>query len=242
MLNITSRTVREIALEAPATTRVFESFKIDYCCGGRKPFVDACRNVGADPAEVLTQLEIVLAEHKSNDAALKDMSLTGLIGHILEKHHKFTYAEIENLPALMDKVARVHGENHPELETLQSLFTDLCDDLAPHMYKEEQVLFPYILDLEARQLNGLSVQFPPFGTVKHPINMMMTEHDSVGDILREMRSVSKDYELPDGACPSYTGLFSRLEALELDLHQHIHLENNLLFPKAAEMEQAAFSL
>lgn len=240
MQNITTRTVREIALESPATTRVFESFNIDYCCGGRINFVDACRNAGAEPDVVLSQIETTLSDTTDDAARLTELSLSDLIDHILETHHKFTYYELEHLPALMTKVEGVHGESHPELHLIADLFTRAHDDLLPHMYKEEQVLFPYVKDLEARTDRGLSVAMPPFGTVRHPIKMMMNEHDAVGDILREMRAVSNNYKLPEGACPSYSGLFSRLESLERDLHQHIHLENNLLFPKAAELETLAF--
>jgi regulator of cell morphogenesis and NO signaling len=242
MQNLTARTVRDIALEMPQTTRVFESFKIDYCCGGRKMFLDACHNVGADPEKVLHEIENVLNADTAIDAAwLRSVSLTDLIDHILDKHHIFTSYELQNLPALMDKVARVHGDNHSELLEVRDLLTSLVDDLTMHMYKEENILFPYIKDIDAAVARGTSLRMPPFGTVQHPVSMMMAEHDSAGDILKQMRKVSNDYTLPEGACPSFTGLYNRFAALELDLHQHIHLENNALFPRAIELEETAFS-
>ena len=242
MQNFTTRTIRDIAVELPQTTRVFESFKIDYCCGGRKMFLDACRNAGADPERVLEGLSKVLsAGDETNAATLLSAPLTGLIDHILDKHHVFTHYELQNLPPLMEKVARVHGENHAELLELRDLFTKLTDDLSMHLYKEEHVLFPYIKDLDSAVANKTTVRFPPFGTVRHPVQMMMAEHDIAGDILKEMRRVSNDYAIPEGACPSYAGLYNRFEALERDLHQHIHLENNVLFPRAAELEGAAFA-
>ena len=239
MQNFTTRTIRDIAVEMPQTTRVFESFKIDYCCGGRKMFFDACRNAGADPEKVLAGLENML------NVAAKEIvpsdSLTMLVDHILDKHHTFTHDEIRNLPPLMEKVARVHGEHHPELVEIRELLTSLANDLSMHMYKEEQVLFPYIKDLDTSVTRGTSMMYPPFGTVQHPIRMMMSEHDTAGDILKEMRRLSNDYTIPEGACPSYAGLYTRLEALEHDLHEHIHLENNVLFPRAAELEEATFA-
>jgi len=243
MQNITSRTIRDIALELPQTTRIFESFKIDYCCGGRKMFTEACVNAGADPDAVLEAIESTFNSAADTDAdRFVSLSLTALIEHIQGKHHVYTHYELENLRPLMAKVADRHGENHPELLKLRELFNALADDLSLHLYKEENILFPYILDLETASVNHLSARMPPFGTVQHPVAMMMSEHDTAGDILREMRQISNDYELPEGACPSYSGLFNRFVALEQDLHQHIHLENNLLFPRAVELERQAFSL
>ena len=242
MQNLTTKTVREIALEMPVTTRIFEEFKIDYCCGGRKMFMDACRNVGASPETVLQKIEDILKTSEATESDwLTAASLTDLAGYIEEKHHTFTKYELENLPPLMEKVARVHGEHQPELLELKELFRALCDDLSPHMQKEEAVLFPYIRQLERSTFIQTAFPMACFGTVQNPVRMMMLEHDQAGDILRKMREVSRDYALPEGACPSYTALYIRLETLERDLHQHIHLENNLLFPKAVELEQKALS-
>lgn len=240
MQNITTRTIREIAIDSPATTRVFESHHIDYCCGGRVNFVDACQKAGADPDIVRRDLEAILDTDASGKPDVSANTLSELIDHILDAHHRFTYNELDRLPPLMEKVNQVHGDVHPELAKMSDLLDSMRNDLLPHMYKEEQVLFPYIKDLEYAKLNGLTPRYPPFGTVQHPIRMMMSEHDTVGDLLKEMRSTSGNFAVPVGACPSYQGLLSRLEALEHDLHQHIHLENNVLFPRAAEMEADAF--
>ncbi len=242
MQNLTTKTVREIALEMPVTTRVFEKFKIDYCCGGRKIFAEACQNVGANPEIVLEKINEVLATDKNSEFDwLTTATLTEIVDYIEEKHHTFTKYELEHLPILMEKVLRVHGERHPELLELKDLFQTLCDDLHPHLLKEEIVLFPYIRDMEFKHTKGLTVSFPPFGTVNHPVRMMMMEHDTAGDLIRKMREISNDYTLPEGACPSFTGLYHRFEELEKDLHQHIHLENNLLFPKAVELEKKCFN-
>ena len=240
--NLTTKTVREIALEAPLTTKVFENYKIDYCCGGHRPFLDACKNAGANAEIVLKEISDCLESPATTELDwVKDARLADLIDYIVDKHHVYTQYEINNLTPLMAKVAGRHGEHHPELYELERLFTELCDDLAPHLLKEERVLFPYIEELENFKTKAAKVPTSCFGTVRNPVGMMMREHDTAGEILRSMREVSRDYEIPEGACPSYTALLTRLEAFEKDLHQHIHLENNVLFPNAIAMEEEIFS-
>jgi regulator of cell morphogenesis and NO signaling len=238
MNNLMTKTVREIALEAPGTTRVFEEFKIDYCCGGRQPLEEACAKVGADLAEVVKKLGNVPAENGSAKS-WQDASLSDLVDHIIDTHHVFTKSELVNLQPLMEKVARVHGDHHPELLELKEEFENLAASLLPHMGKEEKMLFPYIRDMEFRAEKGWEPKMPPFGTVRHPVKMMMMEHDTDGDTLKRMRRLSNDYTTPPDACPSFTGLYHRLAELERDLHQHIHLENNVLFPRSVELEERA---
>lgn len=241
MQDFNTKTVREIALEMPAATRVFEEFKIDYCCGGGRMLTEACRHAGVSPAIVLQQLEEVsgFADAGQGDW-LKTATLGELVDHIEQKHHVFTKNELAQLPPLIEKVARVHGEQHPELLGLQDVFRALGNDLTTHLLKEETILFPYIREIEVIHHNGLTGSPPVFGTVRNPVRMMMTEHDAAGELLRQMRELAADYTLPAGACPSFTGLFHRLTELERDLHEHIHLENNLLFPRAIELEQRIF--
>lgn len=243
MNNITTKTVREIALEMPLTTKVFENHKIDFCCGGNRLFLEACKTAGADAEDVLRELNAYLESPAETELDwVKTASLNKLIDYIVDKHHTYTRDEIEHLSPLMAKVAGKHGAHHPELYALENLFSDLCADLSPHLMKEEQILFPYIKELEDFKTKQSKVPASCFGTVKNPVGMMMREHDTAGEILRQMRFVSNDYEIPEGACPSYTALLVRLEAFEKDLHQHIHLENNVLFPKAIELENEIFSL
>ena len=240
MQTITTKTIREIALETPATTRVFEEFKIDYCCGGRKLLADACREAGIDFELVSQKVENVLGE---NGADLDYPERPSeLIDHIIAKHHLFTVQEIERLTPLMEKVCSRHGENHPELLKLQTIFLALADSLIPHMRKEEMVLFPYIQGLEGSILNNRPVTPPHFGTVGNPIRMMMADHEEDGERLRVMREIAGDYVLPEGACPSFTALYAGLEDLEKDLHRHIHLENNVLFPAAVSLERSMLSV
>ena len=230
-------TVREVALDLPESKRLFEELKIDYCCGGNRPLTEACASAGLEINQVMELLANVSPLKAAADGIdFQKLTLSGLIDHILETHHNFTKTEMTRLEALKDKVINAHGENHRELIRVGELVDLLCTDLKPHMFKEEQVLFPYIVAMEKARLQGRPIPFPPFGTVKNPIRMMMMEHDTVGDLLRDLRMVTNDYKVPADGCMSYQALFQALEGLEKDLHQHIHLENNLLFPNATAME------
>ena len=240
MMLESTKTVREYALEMPGATRIFEKLGIDYCCGGGKSLAEACAKAGVAVDEVLGSLE--RTEHSDETSASEGWqtaSLAELIKHIVEKHHTFTREELARLEALLAKVCGVHGQNHPELFRIQNLFQELSRELDPHMLKEERVLFPYIIQMEEAAKNNRTLPAPPFGTVRNPVRVMMAEHDAAGDILRKMRAASSDYTLPEDACISYQTLYSALAALEADLHQHIHLENNILFPRAAETEASA---
>src|SRR6266496_3646419 len=230
--------VRDVVLELPQATRVFEKLKIDYCCGGDTPLGEACATVGVEVASLERMLEVAERAEAQGKGSLdfQKATLTDLIGHILDKHHVYTKEELARLEPLIEKVISAHGENHPELRGVGGLFQQLCVDLKPHMLKEEQILFPYIVAMERSAVENRPAPFPPFGTVKNPVRMMMMEHETVVDLLRELRALSSNYTVPSDGCISYQTLYQALEAFEQDLHQHIHLENNILFPRAVELE------
>jgi regulator of cell morphogenesis and NO signaling len=231
-------TVRDLAVTMPGATRVFEQFGIDYCCGGHKSLSEACRTSNVQVEEVVRSLEA--AQQTPDDSRdWRQESLTSLAFHIVDKHHHFTRQEIERLEKLFDKVCARHSENHPELFEAQKTFYQLKQDLLPHMLKEEQVLFPYITQMETAVSQGRAIPQPFFATVRNPVRMMMMEHDAAGDLLRTLRATTNDYTPPADACISYQTLYQALAGFEADLHQHIHLENNLLFPRAVEMEGAS---
>ena len=234
----TAKTVREVAVEFPGATRIFEKLGIDYCCGGNKSLEEACSASNLSVDEVLDSLE--LAEQAANERADRNWQsepLADLIAHIENTHHKYTREEIARLTPLMEKVRSVHGKNHPELQLVQTVFHGLAQELSMHMMKEERVLFPYVVRMEEAVVQKEPVLPPPFGTVQNPVAMMMHEHDSAGDALRAMREASSGYVPPGDACISYQTLYKALAEFEKDLHQHIHLENNILFPRAIEMER-----
>lgn len=232
-----SRTVREFAVEMPNAARVFEKLKIDYCCGGDKPLAEACNEADlqlADVLQLLSEAESATTISKTSD--FQSTPLAELTDYIIRKHHVFTADALERLTTLLDKVCSAHGTNHPELLEIRSQFEILRADLEPHMLKEERILFPYIAQLEAAVFSNRPRPFAPFGTVRNPITVMSREHDTAGEILRTIRTLSADFAVPETACISYQTLYKALEELEADLHQHIHLENNILFPRAVEIE------
>ena len=233
---LSDKTIREIALEAPLTTRVFEEFKIDFCCGGRVPFAEACDKAGVDARLVMERLHPILTNAVVDDTSAERMGPSALIDHIVSTHHDFTGTEIARLVPLAEKVASRHGENHPELLEIRDIFHELADELTVHMRKEEMMLFPYIAQLDRASKANRLAPIPPFGTVNNPVRMMMFEHDNAGEMLRKLRELSGDYAAPADSCPSYKGLYAGLEDFERDLHRHIHLENNVLFPQAIELE------
>ena len=234
----TDMTVRDLAIKVPQSTRLFEQLKIDYCCGGNKSLAQACASAGVDVDDVMKTLAEVTRSTVQEDRIFdfQNVSLTELITHIVHTHHFFTKSELDRLQLLADKVLAAHGRNHPELVHLGELLKRLSADLKPHMFNEELILFPYIRAMTAAADQNSALPSAPFGTDNNPIRMMMKEHDTAGGILRELRSLTSDYKVPADACISYQTLYQALENLEKDLHQHIHLENNILFPKAIDLE------
>ena len=238
MLLDATKTVREFAIEIPSATRVFEKLKIDYCCGGNQPLREVCGEKGLNFEEVLQLLQLTgQSGTESASSNSESLPLTSLVNLIVKKHHVFTRTELERLTALLEKVCSAHGQNHPELLDIRAQFQTLRAELEPHMMKEERILFPYITHLEAAIVGNQPRPFAPFGQVQNPIAMMMREHDAAGEILKAIRALSKDFVTPDDGCLSYSTLYQAMEELEADLHQHIHLENNILFPSSLELEQ-----
>jgi regulator of cell morphogenesis and NO signaling len=232
-----TKTVGEIAAEAPSTTREFEKLGIDYCCGGNRTLDEACASANIPVDEALARLEKSLSSAQSVDSPnWQNQLLADLIAHITATHHVFVREESPRIEALAAKVVGVHGKNHPELLQVQAIFAGLAEELRVHLMKEEQILFPYVLLMEESTLAGEPAPPAMFGTVMNPVRMMMQEHDGAGEALRSLRSVTGDYKLPEDACISYRTLYQALQGFESDLHQHIHLENNILFPRAVAME------
>ncbi|HYX30506.1 MAG TPA: iron-sulfur cluster repair di-iron protein [Pyrinomonadaceae bacterium] len=230
------KTVREVAVALPNATRVFEKTKIDYCCGGDQLLGAACAKAGVDLETLQRMLETTAEPARPASDDFQSLSAGELITYILDKHHVYTRDEMTRLEALVEKVVNAHGANHSELMSIRDLLQQLFAELKGHMFKEEQILFPFIVELEQSVAQQRPAPFAPFGTVNNPIRMMRLEHDNAGEILRELRKLSRDYRVPANACMSYETLYKALEAFEQDLHQHIHLENNILFPKTLNLE------
>jgi regulator of cell morphogenesis and NO signaling len=232
------KTVREFAVENPASTRVFEKLGIDYCCGGNRSLREACQSANLQLDHVMESLEKAdqATQITREDGDWQAKPLASVIGHIKSTHHKYTREEIARLGPLFEKVCTVHGKNHSELFKVREIFQALAQELTSHMMKEEMILFPYIVGMEERAPGNGPIVRAPFGSVQNPISMMEHEHDSAGNALHLMKEATNSYSAPAEACISYQTLYKALSAFEADLHQHIHLENNILFPRAVAIE------
>jgi regulator of cell morphogenesis and NO signaling len=236
---MTAKTVREIALEQPSSVHVFEELGIDYCCGGRKPLAEACAANHLEVTAVISALETAAAEPAKPTVDWSSQSLESLCAHIISTHHAFVRRELPRLEVLADKVVTRHGMAEPELARIMGALGRLDEELLQHLAKEERVLFPYIAALERAQRNGNPKPYGGFANVGQPIALMTKEHDEAGGLMAEMRRLSHQFTPPVEACPTYQALYFSLREFEQDLHQHIHLENNILFPRAIALEAAA---
>lgn len=237
-------TVGQLVRERPARSRVFEMLNIDYCCGGKLSLEDACRRRGVDPDEVrrrLAESDVQVDQYSDSYEQPIDadaMSLSELASHIEQTHHAYLKSELPRLDRMTEKVARVHGDRDPRLHELRKAFELFRDELIPHMMKEEMVLFPLVRTLELHQLSLSAKPFTPYfcGTVANPIRQMEHEHDHAGLALAAMRELTDEFMPPTWACDTYRAMLDGLAGLERDMHQHVHKENNILFPKAIDLE------
>lgn len=228
-----NQTVGELVAQRPARSRVFEAYAIDYCCGGKRSLEEACRKRGVEAAAVVDAL-LKADNHAAEDALdPATLPLDALCDHIVARHHDYLRRELPRLQAMADKVARVHGDRDARLDGVTDTLRELSAELGAHTMKEERVLFPVIRQLATQ--DGLP--FMPFGTLANPIHAMEAEHDDAGGGLARLAELTDDFTPPDWACNTYQALLDGLHDLTLDLHEHIHKENNILFPRALEEEQ-----
>jgi len=230
MRTASERTVREIAIANPATARVFESLGIDYCCGGSLLLSAACERANIPLQTALQMLEA--CEQSPGRRVMDDAPLGEITQHIVDRHHGFVRRESPRIQALLTKVCGKHGPAHNELFEVRTLFATLSDELAQHMMKEERILFPYIEALAAATEASAC-----FATVESPISVMIADHENAGAVLAKLRELTKGFQPPESACPTFRALYQALEEFEHDLHWHVHLENNILFPRAIAAER-----
>ncbi|HEX7584591.1 MAG TPA: iron-sulfur cluster repair di-iron protein [Prolixibacteraceae bacterium] len=238
MENLKNKSVGEIVKLDFRAADVFSSYGIDFCCGGKISVAEACANANCDETKVINALEALKNQPKSADHNFDSWDLGFLADYIIHTHHQYVTKAISQILPLAQKVADVHGENHAEVIRINELFQDLADELLNHMQKEERILFPYIKKLAVDASAGNYTDGSRFGTVAGPISVMEQEHEKAGVILKELFRLSDGYTPPEDACNTFRVLFGKLKEFEDDLHRHIHLENNILFPKAIEMELA----
>lgn len=236
-MSFTTRTrVGDIAAANPGAKKVLEEAGVDYCCGGAKSLNEACMHAGISAEEILRRLQENRQQVGPQEANWARAPLTDLTKHIVEKHHKYVRGVVPRVTALLAKVKTRHGESHPELAAIEKEFLRLGEEMYAHMQKEEQILFPYIEKLERASEGREQLEPPFFQTVRHPVHVMMNEHDSAGQALNGMRRLSTGYQTPAEACESYREAYRSLEEFEADMRAHVHLENNILFPRAVELE------
>lgn len=231
------RTVAEVVTENIKTAHIFKKHGIDFCCGGGVSIKRACEKANIDP-------ELLEAELRNLEAApdrafdYNSWKLDFLTDHIINVHHHYVEESSPLLLQYAKRVNHVHGNHYTELAEIEELVTKVVQAMAAHQRKEELILFPFIKKLAKADAEGTAIPETHFGSVENPIHMMEEEHDEAGDIMKRISELSNGYTPPQGACNTYRAFYAKLEEFEDDLHQHIHLENNILFPKSLKLEKS----
>ena len=229
--------IGELVAKDYRTASVFKKYGIDFCCQGNRTIDEACQKKNIDSKSVVNDLDAVIQAQGDNSTDYKSWPLDLLADYIEKKHHRYVVEKTAEILPYLDKICRVHGDRHPELFEINEHFNKTAGELAMHMKKEELILFPFVRKLAQAKQEGSNVVAPPFGTVQNPIEAMMQEHTNEGDRFRKIEELSNNYTPPQDACNTYGVTLGLLKEFEQDLHLHIHLENNILFPKAIELEK-----
>lgn len=224
----TAASLADLVTQDPRRSRVLEKFGLDYCCNGERSLRDASAAAGHDAAEIAQALDLPAAPTTQAQVPAENAELAH---DIVDTHHAYMWEEMPRLQALVEKVHGVHGAAHPELEQVRDVYTQAVAELDPHMTTEERVVFPAISRMEKTQEPVAS------GPFDEPIKQLRAEHQVVGDLFKQIRSLTDNYAVPEGACGSYQAMLTGLEQMELDLHEHIHKENNILFPRVLTLEK-----
>lgn len=230
-------TIGETVKKDFRAAQVFTRHGIDFCCGGKKTITDACREKKVNEKELRDELARIETGKDAVAELINSMDADALVNYIVKKHHAYVASTIPVIMQYLEKVYKVHGHGYPELEKVFANFSAVADELTHHMMKEERVLFPYISQLAIAKRAGEKVTPPMFGTVANPINMMEAEHENAGNLLREINEITNGYTIPSGACNTFHVSYLSVKEFEEDLHMHVHLENNILFPMAKQLEK-----
>lgn len=238
METIQESTIGQLVATNYKTAAVFKKHKIDFCCNGNRTISEACAQQKLNQEIIEHELNSVVLESSEQDETInyKFWPLDLLVDYIEKKHHRYVKAQINVLNQYLDKLCKVHGANHPELFEVKELFDGCGEELTTHMQKEEMILFPAVRNLVDAQSHTDSLKQFPFQTVKNPIQIMMHEHDAEGNRFRKISELTSTYTPPADACGTYKVAFALLKEFEEDLQLHIHIENNIIFPKAIKLE------
>lgn len=229
--------IGELVAENYRAASIFKKYGIDFCCQGNRTIDDACTKKGIDSQPVVNDLNAAINQQDAEAIDYRSWPLDLLADYIEKKHHRYVEEKIIEIKPYLDKICRVHGDRHPELLEMNELFLKGTGVLVQHMKKEELILFPYVRKIVKAKQENIQADIPAFGTVQNPIEMMMNEHEAEGERFRKISELSNNYTPPVDACNTYRVTFALLNEFEEDLHLHIHLENNILFPGAIKLEQ-----
>ena len=237
METLNKKTIGEYVAEDFRTAAVFKKNKIDFCCRGNRSLEEVCEKEGIDYELISKELEASLQSNANNSIDFNTWPLDLLADFVEKTHHRYVEEKSVILQQFLSKLVKVHGGNHPELFEIHQIFNSVAQGLAAHMKKEELILFPFIRKMVKAQMSNEKLPEAHFGSVENPIDMMEHEHTEEGDKLRRLAELANEYQPPADACNTYRVTFAMLDEFEQDLHKHIHLENNILFPKSIELEK-----
>jgi regulator of cell morphogenesis and NO signaling len=237
MEEVQEKTIGQMVAEDYRIAKVFKNHKIDFCCQGNRSLQEVAEKHHLDANALLGEIDEVQQQNTNDNTDFKSWPLDLLVDYIEKKHHRYVEESIPVLKQYLSKLCKVHGERHPELLVINDHFNASAGELALHMKKEELVLFPWVRKMVKAQQKNEPLGRPHFGSVQNPISMMLQEHDSEGERFRKIATLSDQYTPPADGCNTYKVAFSLLQEFEDDLHRHIHLENNILFPKAEALEK-----
>ena len=230
------KTIGEYVAQDFRTAAVFSKYGIDFCCKGNRSIEEACTKKDLDATKIQSEIDKLLQTSQTGHIDFTSWPLDLLADYIEKTHHRFVAEKSPVLVAFLEKLCKVHGHTHPELFEITELFKGCAQELGSHMQKEEQILFPFIKKMVACDINDQELQQPGFGSVANPIAMMKAEHEHEGERLEKIAALTSNYTPPADACNTYKVTYAMLHEFEQDLHTHIHLENNILFPQALQME------
>lgn len=229
--------IGELVAQDYRAASVFKKYGIDFCCQGNRTIQDACEAKNIDASTVIADLNEANKTSTAGSIDYQSWPLDLLVDYIEKKHHRYVEDKTQEIKPYLDKICRVHGDRHPELLEVNNLFNEAAGELAAHMKKEELILFPFVRKIAKAKQENTIIEAPHFGTVENPIQMMMHEHNTEGERFRKIENLTNNYTPPMDACNTYRVTFALLKEFEANLHLHIHLENNILFPKAIELEK-----
>ena len=233
--------IGELVANDYRTASVFKKYNIDFCCQGNRTINDACEAKEIDGKLVVADLNALVQSQQPGSIDYQSWPMDLLAEYIEKKHHRYVEEKTLEIKPYLEKIARVHGGRHPELLEINEHFNATAGELAMHMKKEELIVFPFIKKMVKAKEEGTKLAAPNFESIQFPIKAMMDEHTNEGDRFRLIEALSNNYTTPEDGCNTYKVTFALLKEFEQDLHLHIHLENNILFPRAIELEKELFS-